>query len=105
MSGKGTEQLPHVGNDWYNVVKNHDYYEMTGKYPWFLLGWEDAPSHLRDNPDLWDPSKTGSELTLILTEYFDSSSYRIEYMRLRKEANDNFIWAKYMPELLFSTML
>ncbi len=96
---KGIEHLPHHGDNWYDVDKNHDYYEMTGKYPWFLLGWEDAPDELYDralHPDLWDYNQSTQDLNGILIDWFDSTQVRQDYMAMRKEANDNFIWAKYM---------
>ena len=96
---KGIENLPHHGDDWYDVNKNHDYYEMTGKYPWFLLGWNDAPEELYDRalyPDIWDYNQSTQDLNGILNDWFDSTAYRQDYMQMRMEANDNFIWAKYM---------
>lgn len=99
---KGTETLPHHDGNWYDVDKNHDYYEMTGKYNWFLLGWDDVPGKLFDDPEiratLWNPdlsNEPGPYLN-ILNAYRDSSYHVSNYMQMRKEANDYFIWGKYM---------
>ncbi|MFP4458359.1 MAG: hypothetical protein ACLFSQ_02085 [Candidatus Zixiibacteriota bacterium] len=99
---KGTETLPHHGDNWYDVDKNHDYYEMTGKYNWFLIGWKDVPDALFDDPEireeLWNPdlSSEPGPYSNILSQYRDSSQYVSTYMQMRKDANDQFIWAKYM---------
>ena len=96
---KGTEILPYIGDDRYNVDHNHDYYEMTGKYPWFYLGWDDVPTELHNpglHPDLWDPTNGTGALADYLLDYHDESTVVNTYMDMRKEANDYFIWSKWV---------
>lgn len=106
---RGTETLPHSGI-WDttttpeeaagSVVKTQQYYEMTGKYAWFLLGWDDAPrDSIQANPDdwdkLWSSSTSDQELANILNNYGDLSEHRLHYNEMRKDANDLLEYAKY----------
>ncbi|MCK5832888.1 hypothetical protein KAH81_04360 [bacterium] len=94
-----TEQLPVNmvidGSDTtYTPDKTHDYYEMIGKYDWFVLGWED----LSNRDAIRDSSTMQSEVDKILgvlKAHEDDSNLRLEYMNMRKETNDYFTWSKY----------
>ncbi|HHS51148.1 MAG TPA: hypothetical protein ENN07_08555 [candidate division Zixibacteria bacterium] len=98
-----TEQLPvheHieiVGDDTiytYTPNKTHDYYEMIGKYDWFLLGWEDLPNRdaIRDSSAMFSDH---SNILEVLKRHRDNSQLRLDYMNLRKETNDYFTYSKY----------
>jgi hypothetical protein len=97
------EQIPHRGentnpDDWYDVVTNHDYYEMTGKYSYFLIGWKDIRVETFSSADwtrLNNPDATDEELISIMTAYEDNSTYKTDYMQMRQDANEYFIFAKY----------
>ena len=95
-----TEQLPVDvvvdGTDTtYVPNKTHDYYEMIGKYDWFLLGWEDLPNRdaIRDS----SLSTTGEmdKILAVLERHQYDSDLRMEYMDMRKKTNDYFSWSKY----------
>lgn len=105
-----TEQLPveiHIsGSDTtYTPIKNHDYYEMIGKYDWFILGWEDLPNRdaIRDSTA---PLGNATDILRILKKHELNSELRLEYMNMRKEANDYFTIAKYfLGAVLFNHVL
>ena len=95
-----TEQLPvevviSGGDTTYIPNKTHDYYEMIGKYDWFILGWEDLDDRdiIRDS----SMSTTGEmdKILEVLKRHEYDSEFRVEYMDMRKETNDYFTWSKY----------
>lgn len=83
----------------FEPVKNHDYYEMIGKYDWFVLGWEDFENRdaVRDST-LIVPRTQGDILDVLRggqANAFFRSEWRNQYMDMRKETNDYYEVAKY----------
>ena len=64
-------------------TKTQQYYEMIGKYDWFVTGWDDFPGGIEDYTD---PSK----LLGITT------SNRELYLDMRADANSFYTTAKYI---------
>ncbi len=94
-----TEQLPVTmvvdgAETTYVPDKTHDYYEMIGKYDWFVLGWEDLPNRdaIRDSSAM---QSEVDKILAILKLHENDSPLRLEYMKMRKETNDYFTWSKY----------
>jgi len=105
-----TEQLPvdtvvHIsGSDTtleFIPDKNHDYYEMLGKYDWFVLGWEDCINRdlVRDSTIALGSTEADVIIEALRGGQSDASfrsAWRLEYMNMRKDANDYFTQSKYM---------
>ncbi len=99
-----TEQLPIdtviVGGDTtFAPNKNHDYYEMIGKYDWFVLGWNDFANRDAVRDSTLSVARTQGDILNVLrggqANAFFRSAWRNEYMVMRKDANDQFTTAKY----------
>jgi len=95
-----TEQLPVEvvisGSDTtYIPDKNHDYYEMIGKYDWFILGWEDLPNRDAIRDSTKELPHDAEEILEVLKAHEDDSDLRLEYMNMRKQTNDYFTTSKY----------
>ena len=102
-----THRLPEIKDEdgvFRGWEKDHDYYEMIGKYNQFVYGWDDVndlllpgDSTLAPDHDILIWSETGLD-----TANFDpyiadvKSSHREEYMDMRHEANKAFKRAKTM---------
>ncbi|MBN2541518.1 hypothetical protein JXI42_01485 [bacterium] len=86
-----TEILPHD--------KDHDYYEMIGKYAWFLVGWDDFTEADKDTLIMeWNPFMTNRDEfkdSLVTIFNLEVSANRKEYASMRKDANDMYSIAKY----------
>ncbi|MCD6097825.1 hypothetical protein J7K18_02920 [bacterium] len=66
-------------------TKNQQYYEMIGKYNWFVMGWIDA----QDSSWYGDPDVSNIE------EPNRTTDKREEYLRMRKRSNDMLKLATY----------
>ncbi len=83
----------------FEPIKNHDYYEMLGKYDWFVLGWNDFDNRddVRDSTYLIE--QTAAAIIEVLrggqANAFYRSQWRNDYMTMRKETNDYYDVAKY----------
>ncbi len=79
--------------------KNHDYYEMIGKYDWFVLGWNDFENRDAVRDSTLDVPRTQLDILNVLrggqANAFFRSEWRNQYMVMRKEANDQYTTAKY----------
>ncbi len=86
-------------------TKTQQYYEMIGKYDWFVLGWDDVIErddylvHLAatytiaiNNSD--DPSSIHSEIVSYLGQNVHSDRMD-HYMKMRSDANEQYTIAKY----------
>ena len=82
--------------------KNQQYYEMIGKYDWFTIGWDDIIA--RDDFDeivdstygiamVTQTSEVHDEITKFLSQFH--SEHREIYMKMRKDANEQYNIAKY----------
>lgn len=74
--------------------KNHDYYEMIGKYDQFVYGWEDVYDRYRPEE-------------IALAEVGDiPSKHREEYLNMREKSNRYLRWAGYgVGVMLFNRVL
>lgn len=99
-----TEQLPidtviSGGDTTYAPNKTHDYYEMIGKYDWFVLGWNDFDNRDAVRDSTLSVARTQGDILNVLrggqANAFFRSAWRNEYMVMRKEANDQYTTAKY----------
>jgi len=111
-----TEQLPvdtidtqmhidTVGDTTYTYtfepIKNHDYYEMLGKYDWFVLGWNDFDNRDDVRDSTYSAEQTAKAIIEVLRggpdnpNAFFRSQWRNDYMVMRKETNDYYDVAKY----------
>lgn len=102
-----THHLPEItGEDgtFREFDKNHDYYEMIGKYDQFVYGWDDVHDSLAPGDDVLAPDHDiviWGEAGLD-TAHFDPyiadvrSDHRNKYMDMRHESNKAFKRAKTM---------
>lgn len=82
-------------NDPEGVVRNHEYYENIGKYDQFQPGWDDFDENVYGYPPL--PGSQESE--------YEATPYRIQYLDMRKKANDYFSNASTMAMISIANHL
>ncbi len=88
-----------TGETTYYAHKNHDYYEMIGKYDWFVLGWNDVENREAIADSTISLTDDGDIVAVLRSGEADASfrsERRLEYMEMRKDANDQFTTAKYL---------
>jgi len=94
-SSDTTSQFSYTVNDTtFHADQDHDYYEMIGKYDWFLLGWEDLPNRDAIRESTLALSDVNDILGILKNHEYDSP-LRLEYMDMRKQTNDYFEVSKY----------
>ncbi|MBN1756044.1 hypothetical protein JW877_07510 [bacterium] len=99
-SGKDTTWWETPESTWATEIlpreKDHDYYEMIGKYAWFIVGWDDSPDTLiPDWPIMVSSEREAFKDSLVQIFNLDLSYNRFYYASLRKQANDFYSTAKY----------
>ncbi|OGC91004.1 MAG: hypothetical protein A2W25_07965 [candidate division Zixibacteria bacterium RBG_16_53_22] len=81
-------------NDPEGVVRNHEYYENIGKYDQFQPGWNDYDSLG------WPPPPLPGE-----NREYQATPYRMQYLDMRRQANDYFSNASTMAMISIANHL